>query len=109
DLNAKALVVERGSVSPAIEVAQKLGVRVIDLVANEAAGDFSLEPRDAATVAPAANGGSAQADDVALVLHTSGTTSRPKQVPLSHANLAASMAHIVAALRLGADDCALNA
>jgi acyl-CoA synthetase (AMP-forming)/AMP-acid ligase II len=43
------------------------------------------------------------------VLHTSGTTSRPKQVPLSHANLAASMAHIVAALRLGADDCALNA
>ncbi len=29
-------------------------------------------------------------DDVALLLHTSGTTSRPKQVPLSHRNLLAS-------------------
>jgi acyl-CoA synthetase (AMP-forming)/AMP-acid ligase II len=29
-------------------------------------------------------------DDIALVLHTSGTTSRPKRVPLSHRNLLAS-------------------
>ena len=28
-------------------------------------------------------------DDVALFLHTSGTTSKPKGVPLTHANLAA--------------------
>eukprot|EP00887_Chlorella_sp_A99_P002168 scaffold21.g2168.t1 len=34
-------------------------------------------------------------DDVALFLHTSGTTSRPKGVPLTHANLAASLANIV--------------
>lgn len=30
-------------------------------------------------------------NDVALVLHTSGTTSRPKLVPLRHSNLAASV------------------
>ncbi|MGH2344287.1 MAG: AMP-binding protein, partial [Chloroflexota bacterium] len=30
-------------------------------------------------------------DDIALVLHTSGTTSRPKQVPLRHRNLLASI------------------
>ncbi|EGK71814.1 Putative peroxisomal-coenzyme A synthetase [Methyloversatilis universalis FAM5] len=108
DLNAKALVVERGSVSPAIEVAQKLGVRVIDLVANEAAGDFSLEPRDAATVAPAANGGSAQADDVALVLHTSGTTSRPKIVPLTQRNVSASAQNIRATLAFTEKDRGLN-
>ena len=38
-------------------------------------------------------------DDVALLLHTSGTTSRPKLVPLTHANLAASAAHIGASSR----------
>jgi acyl-CoA synthetase (AMP-forming)/AMP-acid ligase II len=32
----------------------------------------------------------AQPDDIALLLHTSGTTSRPKQVPLRHRNLMAS-------------------
>ena len=35
-----------------------------------------------------------RADDVALFLHTSGTTSRPKGVPLSHANLIASLRNI---------------
>jgi acyl-CoA synthetase (AMP-forming)/AMP-acid ligase II len=36
----------------------------------------------------------ASPDDVALVLHTSGTTNRPKQVPLLHRNLIASAASI---------------
>ena len=34
-------------------------------------------------------------DDVALVLHTSGTTSRPKRVPLAHRNLTISAQNIV--------------
>ena len=46
DLNAKALIVEAGSTSPAIEVAGKLGVRVIDLVVapGAPAGAFTLQP-----------------------------------------------------------------
>ena len=47
-------------------------------------------------------------DDIALLLHTSGTTSRPKLVPLSHANLAASAAHIGETLALTPDDRCLN-
>ena len=43
-------------------------------------------------------------DDVALVLHTSGTTSRPKQVPLRQRNLMASARTIGAHYRLGPDD-----
>ena len=43
-------------------------------------------------------------DDVALLLHTSGTTSRPKQVPLSHRNLMASARAIAAHYRLGSED-----
>ena len=43
-------------------------------------------------------------DDVAFVLHTSGTTSRPKQVPLRQRNLMASARTIAAHYQLGASD-----
>src|SRR5262249_49120362 len=57
---------------------------------------------------PAAELEEAQPDDIALVLHTSGTTSRPKLVPLSHRNLLASAANIRASLQLSPQDCCLN-
>ena len=43
-------------------------------------------------------------DDIALVLHTSGTTSRPKIVPLAHKNIAASAANIRNTLALTSND-----
>jgi oxalate---CoA ligase len=43
-------------------------------------------------------------DDVGVVLHTSGTTSRPKQVPLLQRNLMASTRTIAAHYRLGPSD-----
>jgi oxalate---CoA ligase len=46
----------------------------------------------------------AHPDDVALVLHTSGTTSRPKQVPLLHRNLAANATAIAEFYRLSGND-----
>ena len=110
DLNAKALIVSRGSTSPAVEVAVKLSVPVLDLVseASQPAGSFTLEPREARALSPSANGGYAQPDDVSMVLHTSGTTSRPKIVPLSQGNLAASATHIARTLQFTAKDCGLN-
>jgi len=59
----------------------------------------------------AESGGAADpsADDVALVLHTSGTTSRPKRVPLRHRNLAASVDNIVRSYHLGPNDVSLCA
>ena len=109
DLNAKALIVERGSSSPAVEVARKLGVRIIELVPQAAAGAGSFTLDVAAGAGPAgASGGFAQPDDVSMVLHTSGTTSRPKIVPLSQRNLAASAQNIRDTLKFAADDCGLN-
>jgi acyl-CoA synthetase (AMP-forming)/AMP-acid ligase II len=110
DLNAKALIVEQGSTSPAIEVAVKLGVRLIDLVVAEGApaGAFTLVARDPRVDTPAAHPGFAEPDDVSMVLHTSGTTSRPKIVPLSQRNLAASATHIRNTLQFTAADCGLN-
>ena len=46
-------------------------------------------------------------DDIALVLHTSGTTSRPKRVPLTHANLAKSVRNVVDTYELGPEDTSL--
>jgi acyl-CoA synthetase (AMP-forming)/AMP-acid ligase II len=110
DLNAKALIVEQASHSPAIEVAIKLGVRLIDLVVADGApaGAFTLVARDGQGGSPAVHAGFAQPDDVSMVLHTSGTTSRPKIVPLSQRNLAASATHIRNTLQFTAADCGLN-
>jgi acyl-CoA synthetase (AMP-forming)/AMP-acid ligase II len=107
DLQAKALIVERGSKSPAIEAARSLGVRIIELTVADGAraGQFTL---DAGAAAACANGGPSEADDVAMVLHTSGTTSKPKRVPLSVANLCASARNIGATLQFTPRDVGLN-
>lgn len=47
------------------------------------------------------------AEDVALFLHTSGTTSRPKGVPLTHGNLMASIRNIAAHFKLTPADTGL--
>ncbi|NJO04486.1 MAG: AMP-binding protein [Chloroflexaceae bacterium] len=47
------------------------------------------------------------ADDIAMILHTSGTTSRPKRVPLRHRNMVASARNIAGTYNLSPDDMAL--
>ena len=110
DLGARALVVETGSTSPAIDVARRLGVRVVELRPSpqRGAGSFELRDTTEAPVSPAAEGGFAHEDDVALVLHTSGTTSRPKIVPLSQRNVCASARNIREFLSLSPTDRGLN-
>ncbi len=105
DLKAKALVVARGVETPARVAAAKLGVPILELVPGEAAGDFTLEGGGSGT---AADPGFATAEDIALVLHTSGTTARPKIVPLTQGNVCASARHIGATLSLSPADACLN-
>jgi oxalate---CoA ligase len=109
DLKAKALVLEAGSDSPARTVAKKLSVPVLELKPerSEGAGYFSLVPLDAMRGKPV-RGGLAGSEDTALVLHTSGTTSRPKIVPLLQRNVLASAEHIGATLALTPNDVCLN-
>ena len=105
DLAAKALVVETGSESAAVEVARSHGIAVLELQPGAAAGAFTLTGPAAGA---ARESGRAEAADVALVLHTSGTTGRPKIVPLSHANLCASARNIRRTLDLSTTDRCLN-
>jgi acyl-CoA synthetase (AMP-forming)/AMP-acid ligase II len=109
DLRARALVVEEGMESPAREVARRLAVPIVELRRERAvgAGAFSLHPQ-APVTASAARGGPGERDDPALVLHTSGTTARPKLVPLLQRNVLATARHVGASLALGPDDVCLN-
>jgi len=106
DLGAACLVTQRGVESPARAVAAARGIPVVELIPGEAAGDFTLA--GSMTGVAAARPGMAEVGDVALVLHTSGTTSRPKIVPLRQENVAASAAHIGASLALEPGDVCLN-
>ena len=106
DLNAKALVILKGMDSPALGVAKAHGIPVVELISGHKSGDFTLEGTTGA--AAPTKGGFAEENDIALVLHTSGTTSRPKIVPLSQANVTASAYHIGNTLALREDDVCLN-
>jgi acyl-CoA synthetase (AMP-forming)/AMP-acid ligase II len=105
DLKAKALLIEDGYNGPAFKAAQTLGLPIIRLSVPDgaAAGYFTLssDMSGTATAIPTA-------DDVALILHTSGTTSRPKIVPLLQSNVAASAEHIKVSLALTESDRCLN-
>ncbi|WP_439154796.1 acyl--CoA ligase [Yoonia sp.] len=106
DLKAKALVVMADDDGPAVAAATRAGMAIIRLSVPQgaAAGYFTLSSDTAG------NGDSTPpaADDVALILHTSGTTSRPKIVPLLQSNVAASAEHIRASLALTPADRCLN-
>jgi oxalate---CoA ligase len=107
DLEAGALIVEAGTKSVAVDAARSLGIPVIELEADpeSEAGAFrlSLPPahRPRGEGLPAPNG-------IALLLHTSGTTSKPKLVPLTRINLAASAGHVAESLGLEAGDRSLG-
>jgi acyl-CoA synthetase (AMP-forming)/AMP-acid ligase II len=102
DLRAAALVTDGGA--PAALAAAPEAVRAISLQGEALAIDLAVDggaAEDPAVEPPVAA-------DAALVLHTSGTTSRPKIVPLRQRNLASSARNIAASLSLGPADRSLT-
>jgi amino acid adenylation domain-containing protein len=103
----RACIIQTGLVSPARAVAQTHGLGVIELSPVHAAeaGIFTLmgeeQPR---TGLPAF----ARANDVAFLLHTAGTTSRPKLVPLTHTNISTAAHNLRLAFQLVESDRCLN-
>jgi acyl-CoA synthetase (AMP-forming)/AMP-acid ligase II len=106
DLRIRALVTQADIDSPARRAALAHGIDVINLSVEreQVAGLFTLAGEKRSVT----NDQAANADDVALLLLTSGTTSRPKIVPLTHAGICHSAYHSASALALCESDCGLN-
>jgi acyl-CoA synthetase (AMP-forming)/AMP-acid ligase II len=107
DLGARAIILPEGESGPAHAAATAQGLTVIRLShdAADPAGVFTLSAEGSAGSADTATPGP---EDEALILHTSGTTSRPKIVPLLQSNVAASAGNIAASLALTPEDRCLN-
>jgi acyl-CoA synthetase (AMP-forming)/AMP-acid ligase II len=101
DTNAKVLILAQDDTGEAGNAAADGGVPILP-VEIDAQGTVCLKgiaPKPW-TTAPAE-------DDIALVLHTSGSTGQPKRVPLEHRHLALSAANIAKTYALSPDDVSL--
>ncbi|GAC1658144.1 MAG: acyl--CoA ligase [Candidatus Dormibacteraceae bacterium] len=103
DIEARALILPPGE----SEAARRALPGSTILVEGHVDGHGQLVLESASPADPSRTAGGAHADDVALVLHTSGTTSRPKLVPLRHRHLAASVDNIAATYALSPADVAM--
>ncbi|KAI5462102.1 hypothetical protein BGZ63DRAFT_382996 [Mariannaea sp. PMI_226] len=109
DVKSDIVLVPRGawdSNAPSVRAAKKFNAAVAECYWDAAKGEVALDVKDLGLL----KGRSkekvlrAQPDDTALILHTSGTTSRPKVVPLSHRNLTRTMYNIEQTYQLTSAD-----
>ena len=107
DIHARAVIVQSGFDSPVRDVAKARGISILEVTGRQAesAGIFHIAGNKA-TNAPSAD--FSKPEDVALILHTSGTTSRPKIVPLTQKNICASARNTKDTLQLTGRDRCLN-
>ena len=103
DLSPKIIIVEPNSKNNVVEVAKKLKIPIceIKIQKDSPPGLFDLFEKSSEYSLPEEN-------DEALVLHTSGTTSKPKIVPLTNKNIFSSAINISKSLELSEIDHCLN-
>ncbi len=78
-------------------------------LADGGAGAFRIDPAEGARTAGGAGpGDTVTADTVGLVLSTSGTTAKPKRVPLTNRNLVVGVDRLIAWLGLRPEDRVLS-
>ena len=99
DLMPKIVIVEKNSSNPVVEAAKKLGIEVCEIkkIDNAPTGIFNLYDESSSFKL-------SKETYEALVLHTSGTTSRPKVVPLTNKNIYSSATNISNSLKLNSED-----
>jgi acyl-CoA synthetase (AMP-forming)/AMP-acid ligase II len=104
DTGARVLIVPPASAKDARAAAAESSVVVIDCAIDDKGRvQFSSQGYLASSLERDSN----QRDDTALILHTSGTTSRPKRVPLSHTNLLTSARNVANTYQLTPADVSL--
>ncbi len=104
DLEPALLLTTSQVVGPARDAAVELGVKVVEL---PDIGERT-DPQGSEMCESLGEEDLCSPEDIGLVLYTSGTTSKPKRVPLSQSQLAASAGNIAGVLALSSDDRCLN-
>ncbi|KAI1331914.1 peroxisomal-coenzyme A synthetase [Xylariaceae sp. FL0255] len=99
DIKSVLVLVPRGayaSNAPSVKAAKKFKAAIAECYWDDAKREVALDVKDLGKLKGSQKVAvlSPRPDDVALVLHTSGTTSRPKVVPLTHRNLTRTMQNI---------------
>ncbi len=105
DTRAKALIVAPDTL-PDARTAITPGMLLIEATLNPD-GTLAFSPALSTQHSALSTQHFARPDDIAMILHTSGTTSRPKRVPIRHRNLATSATNIAATYALVPTDRAL--
>ncbi|ANB14077.1 Pcs60p [Sugiyamaella lignohabitans] len=108
DVKSSLVIVPKGSFAghyPAIAAAKKFNAAVAeaywlgDKIVLDLKYKGKLSDNAHSSIPPSPN-----PSDVAFVLHTSGTTGRPKAVPLTHANMARTVTNIINTYKLSPKD-----
>ncbi|ORZ17752.1 hypothetical protein BCR42DRAFT_490453 [Absidia repens] len=107
DAKSTVIIVPPGSIknnyAAVLAAQERRGIHVVEMVWDgKDIQLFTPHTHAASTVQPVTF--HPQPQDVALLLHTSGTTGRPKGVPLTHLNLVTSMKNIVKTYELSPQD-----
>lgn len=98
DLKPKVLVTDMKDDHASVKVAKKRKIKILNLKKN------LFENTKKSLVEYVKTNNTPLLKDTALILHTSGTTSKPKMVALSHENLLSSCKNITKALELKSKD-----
>jgi acyl-CoA synthetase (AMP-forming)/AMP-acid ligase II/thioesterase domain-containing protein/acyl carrier protein len=113
EVNVKALIIQADLNSAAKIVADAIGLLTIELTPLETAGCFKFrasdrfDPDTFTPSTPAADW-LTEPDEPVLILRTSGTTARPKIVPLTSINLCTAASNVAVSLGLRASDRSLS-
>lgn len=108
DVGPSLLLTDAEPDSPAWNAARELGMPVAQLAgdASQPAGWFRIRGLPAGSIPP--SNAAVEPGDELLLLHTSGTTARPKLVPITQSAFCLSAQSVAASLNLSARDVSLN-